>query len=612
MKSAIPFLMVLLLAPHAEAAKPRELSVVTDFRFAKDPLTTDRIGTLDPTEPNPHRQRWVLERHVELKGLRPETRAEGRHGVRIEGVESLAKGWTRGPGPWYRPLADFGCAARPDPYFATVEGTRMAAEAGAKRWDELLRQSRDQLRILLSRVVAATPGLALLDANQALADWVATLDRQWRAESLSAVRAEEWKTYLASAKEKGLCPGQGKKKAALSWRDVMEPPPAPLAPGTGTTQILARAPARRWNGMYSVRVTVRVGATRSLSGQFLVDTSAPRTIFDPDWLKGQGVLPTWLEIPRAAPEIATFAGGRSLARRAHVESIELAGYRLPINEVLLRDTEIFSPPDHLAVCCDGVLGMDVLRRVVAEFRTRPPAELILWPREGFRAPYGVQSIWIEAGLEQDLQPVSSSCRAEPAVEGDRPELSGVRWSTASEGALAIHPPWQSKASGRRAAWGIFCDQELEIADGILPDSSDGEDSARLGRFPAVTAGMALLGRSGFIFDFPHGRIWFPAPALTMPVRENRTGLTVIYDYAQGERVLRVAGVRPTPILKPLIRAGLATGSQILEVDARPVDETDLWEIDQRLGGAYGKSVELRWKAGRQVKQMKIALEGQEP
>jgi C-terminal processing protease CtpA/Prc len=68
-----------------------------------------------------------------------------------------------------------------------------------------------------------------------------------------------------------------------------------------------------------------------------------------------------------------------------------------------------------------------------------------------------------------------------------------------------------------------------------------------------------------------------------------------FDYEKGERVLRVAAVKPTRVLKPLIKAGLKTGDQVLSVDQVPADETDLWEIDQRLAGAYGRSVSVRWR-----------------
>jgi hypothetical protein len=46
---------------------------------------------------------------------------------------------------------------------------------------------------------------------------------------------------------------------------------------------------------------------------------------------------------------------------------------------------------------------------------------------------------------------------------------------------------------------------------------------------------------------------------------------------------------------------------VLEVDSKPAYEADLWEIDQRLGGAYGNSVELKWKSQGRVKQARIAL-----
>jgi hypothetical protein len=589
------------------------MGLVTNYELSKDALTTDKIGDLDPGELNPHRQRWILERSVKLRGLRAEKRTGGGYGVRAEAVEANIRGWVRGQGPWFHSLNEFPCTDRPEPGFATAEGAQVAAQEGAQAWESVLSAARDQLRIRLSRVNAPSADEAFKDAKQVLADWGAASDRDWRERGREIAREEEWKTYGAQAKARGLCSGaRYMKPAPFSWRDQMEPVPA----GPPPFKVLARAPARRWNGMYSVRLTVHVGATRSLSGQFLLDTGAPKTIFSPEWLRAQGVLPAWIEMPRAVPERAVFSAGRGVARRAVIDGVEFGGYRLPLPEVLLYETELFTPPENLATCCDGVIGMDVLRRLVVELRPGPPAEVIIWPRENFRAPFIGAPVWLETGLNADLQASSESCTSSPS-ESAGPEIAGLSWNTGSEGDLEIHVPWEGQVKNRKAPWEVRCSGGVQLASGVLPDYPK-EGEARLGsglleaKTPGATAGMALLGRGSMVLDFPHGRIWFPAPALALPVRENRTGLTLFFDYSAGERVLKVGSVRPTALIRPLLQAGLQPGDQVLEVDSKPADEADLWEIDQRLGGAYGTSVELKWKHGPgdgHVKQGRIALGG---
>lgn len=593
-------------AHPARSHSRQELELVTNYELSKEPLSTDKVNDLDPGELNPHRQRWILERSVKLRGLRTEAKATGGFGVHAEAIEANIRGWARSEGPWFHPLADFPCTEEPQPGFATPEGAQQAAQEGAQNWESILSAARDHLRIRLARIDAPKSTDAFAEAKQVLADWSSAADRDWRSRGRTLAREAEWKSYLEKAKAQGLCHGQ-KPHVEFSWRQEMEP----LPPGPPPFRVLARAPARRWNGMYSVRLTVHVGATRALSGQFLLDSGAPKSIFSPEWLKGQGVLPAWIEIPRAGPERAVFSAGRGVAKRALIEGVEFGGLKLPLSEVLLYDTELFAPPENLATCCDGVIGMDVLRHLVVELRPGPPTEVIIWPRENFRSPYAAAAVWLETGLNSELQASSDECLSRPGGSV-MPEIEGLSWNTGSEGDLEIHLPWQSEVRNRKVPWEVHCAGGVQLASGVLPNFPR-PDEARLGngmldeRDPGATAGMALLGRGSMILDLPHGRIWFPQPALGLPIRENRTGLALYFDYSQGERVLKVGSVRPTPLIRPLLQEGLQPGDQVLEVDQKPADESDLWEIDQRLGGAFGPSVQLKWKHGAGVRQAKIAL-----
>jgi hypothetical protein len=49
---------------------------------------------------------------------------------------------------------------------------------------------------------------------------------------------------------------------------------------------------------------------------------------------------------------------------------------------------------------------------------------------------------------------------------------------------------------------------------------------------------------------------------------------------------------------------------ITQVDSKPSEEIDQWEVNQRLAGAYGDQVTLQWKTkkGLRVAPLKVAPE----
>ena len=65
------FLLALtfLIAISARAGAP-ELPLESHVESSNAPLTTEMVWAIDPDEFNPHRTRWVLERHLELSGLK--------------------------------------------------------------------------------------------------------------------------------------------------------------------------------------------------------------------------------------------------------------------------------------------------------------------------------------------------------------------------------------------------------------------------------------------------------------------------------------------------------------------------------------------------------------
>ena len=66
----ITLLLLGMQVAHA-ASTSDKLSVHVVYQASSEPLTTEKVWGLDPLENNPHRQRWLLDRKVDLVGLRP-------------------------------------------------------------------------------------------------------------------------------------------------------------------------------------------------------------------------------------------------------------------------------------------------------------------------------------------------------------------------------------------------------------------------------------------------------------------------------------------------------------------------------------------------------------
>lgn len=599
-----------LLASSAAAPAVNELDLVTHYEFVPVPVGTEKISELDPGHVNPHRQRWVLSRNIELKGLEAVELKDKRFGIRARSVESLSKGYIRGPGPWYRPMSEFPCVSDRAPnadWFATEEGVRKAVVAAAVEWNSILRSERLRLSHLLALVSEKSRHEAVRKALAVYDSWLHRAEAEWRERAARAATRAEWREYVATGLKVGQCRMEKGKLAGArpespeepAWSKMMEPPGqvAPAKP-------LVRIPARRWNGFYSVRLTVEIAA-RSLTGQFLVDAGASKSILSPAWLDSQGMPLSYVELKHSAPQRATFPGGSALANRGMVDRATLSGYEIGIEDFLITTVDLFGPPRNLAGCCDGVLGTDFLRKHVVEFRPGPPAELLIWPAPGFRPPLetGAPAVppWAELHLEPTGELVSDCvARSEKdpfGSKGARP-ITGVRWDTASERAMDIHAPY-SGADARKGGgrlWSLDCEDQViarQIPATFHPDA--GPRSAYSRSYPSANIGMPVLGRGAFTFDLPHGRIWFDRLGLLKPVPENRTGLSLKYILSEGERVLRVSKIEPGSPAAKLAKSGLNEGTAIQDIDGKPAEDLDSWEVEQRLSGVYGDKVTLSWE-----------------
>ncbi|MCM2323450.1 MAG: hypothetical protein NDJ90_09335, partial [Oligoflexia bacterium] len=246
---------------------------------------------------------------------------------------------------------------------------------------------------------------------------------------------------------------------------------------------------------------------------------------------------------------------------------------------------------------------DFLQRYVVEVRPGPPAELLLWPREGFTPPNGIappgkttngmsEALWIEAALGAD-GPVS-------ACEVDSRRWK-VRWDTGAEAALIVRSPEALGRAKKTGDWTLRCAGHT-IATQLEPLSPDSEAPGT-----DLIVGMPLLSRGPVFFDLPHGRVWFRKQGLLAELPENRSGLELRYVDKRGERQLVVAAIRKGSPAEALRKAGLKPGDVIEELDSRPATELDLWEVERRLGGVYGDTVTLLWGSEKSVKVVPLKV-----
>ena len=608
--------------PSVFAAKLQELELRAEYHPSPESLTTERIWALDPDELNPHRQRWVLNRKIDLPGLKvrelPNEPESTRYGVTAQEISLVSTAYFKPSGPWYRAYSEFPCLKDPVSWFGTEEGARKAAEVAAEEWERIVSKEKLKLTLLLDRVRAASPGFALKKSQLLFDAWFREVNETWRLQGRPKAKQEEWKLYRESAQQGKLC--DSRRKAAehnpISWEKMMEPPSGAADGKAGTLyderRLLARAPAKRMGGLYTIRVNVVI-AGRKLNGRFLIDSGVGTSVISPEWLEGQGILPAWMIVPGAPPGRVPWGG---LAPLGAVDRVEIGNTEVDLKEFAIFDTEFFSPPETAGTCCDGVLGTDFLRKYVVELRPEAPSEVKLWPVANFHLDESAASQWIETSLTPSGEPLSS-CTA----KSGKSVLVGVNWDTGRESALDIHSPWQKEArstvsrAGRSNRWDILCGSAsaLPIARGVpasFAKMGPYQNKSILNQVPAASVGMSVLGRGRVFLDFPHGRIWFPEKTAEASILENRSGLELTFSLYKGrfdKRQLVVKSIEKRGPAKALYDRGLRVGMPIIRIDALTPSDLDAWEVKQRLSGAYGDLVLLQWKTptGLRLGQLKL-------
>lgn len=618
------FILIFFLFYSKAFAQERlpEVGLQTHFEISSTSLTSESANALDPQLSNPHLRNWLLKREVNIQGLSAVKKSNRKYGVQILGLVSRETGYLRPPGPWYQKIDQFPCQEEPDIFFSTQEGARQSLKEADELWAQILRDEKIKLSYLLKKVQADLAPLALEEGLEVYLHWFHQVDSMWRDQVSNKMRRREWDSYLELAKENQFCkkkPPRFIEKGLLLW-DKMTPlnHPTPLP----MTSLLARAPVKLWNGLFSIRAAIKIGK-KVLVGRFLVDTGAPKSILSPSWLESQGILPPLVQVPQTAPGRIRWSmsgkGEGALVPLAVIDQVEVGGQPLALKEFLLFETsELFTPPQFVGNCCDGVLGVDFLKNYPFEFQSSAPAELRIWPVEGFQGLKD-QNLWIELSqnrlgeLNSQCTITSSSSSKKNSLKNDRLQMLGVLWQTGNEIPLSIHYPWQGKAMAvGKSGWDIYCDDFVNISPPLKADypvdtstrsfDSNGE------KIPAVTIGMPILSRGNFTIDLPHGRLWFDPGSLKKQLPpQNHSGLILSYAMKRGERILLVRQVHQNTPALALWKLGLRPGMQVLAIDAKDPVDLDLFEVNQRLAGYFGNQVSLVWATKKGPKLAQFLL-----
>jgi hypothetical protein len=228
----------------------------------------------------------------------------------------------------------------------------------------------------------------------------------------------------------------------------------------------------------------------------------------------------------------------------------------------------------------------------------------LYPREGFQFD-PADHAWIEASTNPQGQ-IVSGCTITPADSGGKANsIQGIQWDTGNESALQFATPLYRSLQKESRHWNLSC-AGTPISQSILISPKESEyqssqsydetldTSTKISAPGPASVGMEIMGRGQVAFDLGHGRIWFTETGLKTPLVQNRSGLTLEYQYHNGERVLRVLGIHGKSEASKLPRAGIQVGTLISKIDSKDVSEMDQWEVEQRLSGVYGPNVILEW------------------
>ena len=619
----------LFCSPGARAeGESSKITLEATHASSTDHLSTEKVWILDPEESNPHRQRWLIHRDVQLRGLVARPDASGStFGVTARGLRAHATLYFRPNGPWYRPIQEFPCEEKLTSQYANREGTEKAAEVAVHEWERILSEEKSVLETMLSKVQSNDRTKVVLIAERFFHDWLSEVTLRWQNEGKTLAREKEWNHYREVTKKAGSCT----KNSLIPWERLMEGPAEGNSGIAGRPidemKVLARAPLKWVEGLPTIRLNLRA-LGRKLNGRFLVHTGVEHSAISPDFLIGQGVAPAWLELENVAPRRVSWGGSPEsprggLGRVVRLDQVELGNHLTTFHDFTLFDTELFSVPQVTAPCCDGVLGSDFLRSHVVELISKPSPEMKFWPAEEFHLDPEMHAHWMEVFTAPSGELVSSC-----VLKGDRTEtlagleLFGASWDTSVAENIAIHLPLQKEvfASLRESApdslgWKLNCqfpDQVL-VAEGSgisLPPLRDTSTKTLQSRTPAFSLGSGFFKKHRVFFDLPHGRIWLAPGKATSPRGLRNSGLRVHFDLKpnQSGRRLRVDSIQVGSPAQSLALKGLKKGSVILEIDGLSVEDLNQWDVVERLSGSQGSEIRVVWAIprGKQAATLKLS------
>lgn len=528
-------------------AADTKLEVV--FSDSTPRFLTDDLLKIDPHVSNPHERLWYLSRSSQIEGLKvielsPEVGQQKIQdkiqdkifGVEVEQVRVSAKLYFRS---------------------GTQSGVELQAREQSDLWLKKVREGFVRLTKALSLIRLRSEKLAETSAGRVLWRWQDSLNREWE-ESIKKTRPQQ------------LPPVESTPHPIIGIQN----------------KVFARAPAKIWNGMVSVHVSLDFG-TKELTGNFLVDTGAARTLISPTWLESPGFGPLLLKNVELPPIRIETPSGQRLAKRVKIFDLKVGGRSFAVDEALVVDTELFYPPKSSKVCCDGVLGVDALRLFPVEFSVETPSSLIFYEPIGFFFDQnnGRNYEWIGASLKPNGNVVS---------ECESPRLgSQVRWDTGAESVLSVHRPSVRGVTGEVQ---VECDgRQLVRLPHELVHFSKEKKGSFASQSPAMTIGMEFLRGQAWALDLPHGKIWFDrSRKKQLEMHRNISGISLVFKGPPlGDRTLSVSSLdQKNSQAKEFAKRGLKVGSQIHWVNDRPADEIDEYELKKWLVGERGEILKL--------------------
>ncbi len=522
-----------------------------NYEVSPTPLTTAMVWTLDPEEPNPHQRRWILERKLRPVDWKVFEKAPGEWGVRLGSVEFVLKAYFRNGGAWFQTMNEFPCRVEPNSFFGTEEGTRLAARTAADFFEKQVSANLQRLVSALQKLSDVEPVLLQEKADEIFRAWSMYVDLIWREGFRSASRSAEWKSYLQESKL--ACSRKLKKKQVYTsqeqyreqWRLRMEP----VNLESRWNQVMARTPAQRWGGRLTVRVTVDMGH-HSLTGRFLIDSSAEKSMISPSFVKGMGIPSKLLPIPETKPAEISWSGGLAKGHEIHVFDTEIASVKIPFNYFTLAETRVFLSPSLRDPCCDGVLGLDFLRQNVMEIQPHDENPVVIWyDRAKGQAPVDPENWeWVETSI------FSKGVLMSPCGS------AGVRWNLAQPFGVVF---------GKSRPETVLSCPGFDFATGVVSESGPSFV------LPMTHVGLNLLLRGKVIFDLARGRIWFEKAALSKPSLVE-SGWTKSFPWKfeltpRGARSLKIFALMSSyPELKK--------GYWITDIQDHPVEKIDDWDV----------------------------------